>query len=78
MGIDRQSAAAIENIVGRAPGISRVERMQEGREGEYSLAVTTRSASAACRLQQQMVLALPAKPRGPIRIVGPIGEIGRP
>lgn len=78
MGIDHTAAARIEEILASDPAIRKVERIGPGREGEYLLRIDAGSAANARRLQERLIAVVPAKPRGPITVEGPLGELKRP
>ncbi|HEV2747772.1 MAG TPA: hypothetical protein VGW34_10810 [Allosphingosinicella sp.] len=68
MGIDRGAARRIEQLLTSAPDIRSVTRHGWGREGEYTLCVTTASATDAAALLAAIRPLLPAAPRGPIEV----------
>ena len=68
MGIDRGAAVRVERAILSAAGVSDVVRHRWGREGEYSLCVSTRSPRVAAALFARLKPLLPAKPRGPIAL----------
>lgn len=68
MGIDAGAAASIDKLLAADPDVTGAGRSAWGREGEYTLCISTRDPAAANRLVGRIATLLPAQPRGPISV----------
>lgn len=78
MGIDRRTAAAIEELVRADASVTQVTRSPYGIEGEYTLCVLTRSKAAAARLFKRLKQSLTQPVKAPVSIQGPPGTFSAP
>jgi subtilisin family serine protease len=78
MGIDQPAAARIEALLAGSRDVTNVARTGSGREGEFTLCVTTRTPAGAARLVEAIAALLPEQPRGPISVAGAGRRIDAP
>jgi hypothetical protein len=69
MGIDRTASAAVDRLLADDPGVTSVQTVPQGREGEKTVCVAVRSDADAERLFQAISRTFPADPRGPLAVV---------
>lgn len=70
-GIDRTALTRIDAMLAHDRRVTRVDRQQQGREGETTLCVHTRRASDVRRIAQAARRLVPASPRGPVQAASP-------
>lgn len=68
MGIDGGAAEAVRALLDGDPGVAEATTYPWGREGEYTLCVTTRGEGDAERLFHAISRLFPADPRGPLSV----------
>jgi hypothetical protein len=68
MGIDRTASAAVDRLLADDPGVTSVQTVAQGREGEKIVCVAVRSDADAERLFLAISRTFPADPRGPLTV----------
>jgi hypothetical protein len=68
MGIDRTASVAVDRLLADDPGVTSVQTVAQGREGEKIVCVAVRSDADAERLFQAISSTFPADPRGPLTV----------
>lgn len=68
MGIDRTASAAVDRLLADDPGVTSVQTVAQGREGEKIVCVAVRSDADAERLFEAISSTFPADPRGPLTV----------